>query len=79
MNRLRATWSVVLIWLLSCAIATYRQVNTILGDSGPSDVCDKTWAYQLLVFCGARLPYWFLGLALVLIAIQLGTKGATSL
>ena len=67
MSRSRIAWGIMIVWTLSCASAACIRVNAILSQTGPSDVYDKTWVYQLLVFCLTRLPYWLAALVLLLI------------
>jgi hypothetical protein len=56
----------VVVWALVCAASEYLGISRFLHSNDPSDVYDKTWSFQLMVFAFFRLPIWLFGLAVLI-------------
>jgi hypothetical protein len=54
------------LWALACAVFAYLRISAFLQSDEVGDVYNKTWSFQLLVFAMTQLPFWLLGLAVVL-------------
>ena len=61
----------IAVWALFCVVVEFIAISAFLHSSDPSDVYDKTWGFQLIVFAIFRFPIWLLGLLLILGAERL--------
>lgn len=53
------------VWALACVVSEFLGISAFLRSDDPSDVYDKTWGFQLIVFAIFRFPIWLLGLAAI--------------
>ena len=53
------------VWALACAVSEFICISAFFRSDAPSDVYDKTWGFQLLVFAMSRFPFWLAGLAVI--------------
>ena len=49
-----------------CGVCEFLGISRFLHSDDPSDVYDKTWSFQLMVFAFFRLPIWLFGLAFLI-------------
>jgi hypothetical protein len=61
----RALFVTLAVWAVVCAIFEFVRVPAFLHFNDPSDVYEKTWGFQLIVFLIFRFPIWFAGLVVI--------------
>lgn len=66
----RVLFVTLAVWAVVCAISEFMRVPAFLHFTDPSDVNEKTWGVQLIVFLIFRFPLWFAGLT-VIVCVEL--------
>ena len=65
MRKLEIILWTILVWLLATCAYAYYYIVTILALPEDYDAYARNWRFQLLAFSLVRLPWLFLGLAVI--------------